>query len=52
MTLGLVIVAIGFFLGFVRPLSPAQLAFYCMGWALVLYFGLKALLAPHGVALP
>jgi len=51
MILGLVIIAIGFFLGFFKPLSPAQLAFYCVGWALVLYFGLKALLAPHGVTI-
>lgn len=63
MTLGLVLVAIGFFVGFIRfrddgapgrrtSAGSIQLAFYVVGWALVLYFGLKVLLAPHGVVLP
>lgn len=45
MVLGLVIVAAGFFLGFWKPLAPAQLAFYIVGWALVLLFCLPQVLA-------
>lgn len=53
MTVGLILVAIGFFLGFFKSLAPARLAFQCVGWGLVLYFGLvRPILAHYGVTLP
>lgn len=51
-TLGLVLVAIAFFLSLTGKTGQLPLVFNIIGYALVLYFGLKLLLAPHGILLP